>query len=71
MLALMGWSKTEPTLTPTNITSIFLEHGELVPKADYATLKVLVNITTIFEESAEVCHISNVINDFVKKEDQK
>ena len=67
MLALMGWSKTEPTLTPTNVTNIFIPEGELVPKADYATLKINLNVTTIFDETREVCHIAAVIDEFVAK----
>lgn len=75
-LVLLGWIKTteetEPIqITKTNYTNIFLPEGEIIPKSDFATLKILVNVTAIFDESNKVCHISDVINSFVKKRTKK
>ena len=75
-LALLGWirttEETEPIqITKTNYTNIFLPEGEIIPKADFATLKILVNVTSIFDESNEVCLISDVIDSFVKKRTKK
>ena len=68
----MNWIKTEPiTVTPTNITNIFIPDGMIHFHTDYATLKIIVNVTAIFNESSEVCHISTVISSFVKKRTKK
>ena len=68
----MNWIKTEPiTVTPTNITNIFIPDGMIHFHTDYATLKIIVNVTAIFNESTEVCHISSVISSFAKKRTKK
>lgn len=63
----MGWNATsEPTnLTSTNFTNFLIPKGKLIPKADYATLKIIVNITSTFDETRQVCHISDVIEEFI------
>ena len=50
-------------MTSTNATNIFIPVGEMIFGADYATLKIVINITQIFEETREVCHLSDCLFD--------
>ena len=66
----MSWknpAESINSLNPTNITNIFIPHGEIVPKANFATLKITLNVSKIFDETRKLCHTSKVIEEFVKK----
>ena len=67
-MTLIAWqASTETTLTSTNATNIFIPVGEMIPRADYATLKIVINITKILEETREVCHLSDAIEELMNK----
>ena len=67
-MILLAWeASTETTLTPTNATNIFIPVGKIIPKADYATLKIIINVTNIFDETREVCHLSDAIEELMEK----
>ena len=55
------------TLNSTRLTNIFIPHGDLVTQTNYATLRISLNITTLFEESLEVCKITALMTDSMKK----
>ena len=65
-MTLIAWqASTETTLTSTNATNIFIPVGQMIFGADYATLKIVINITQIFEETREVCHLSDAIEELI------
>ena len=67
-MMLVAWeASTETTLTPTNATNIFIPAGQMIPKADYAILRIVINVTNIFEETREVCHLSDAIEELMNK----
>ena len=69
-MILMSWknpAESINSLNPTNITNSFIPHGEIVPKANFATLKITLNVSKIFDETRKLCHTSKVIEEFVKK----
>ena len=55
------------TLNSTRLTNIFIPHGDLVTQTNYATLRISLNITTLFEESQDVCKITALMTDSMKK----
>ena len=70
----MSWknpAESINSLNPTNITNIFIPHGEIVPKANFATLKITLIVSKIFDETRKLCHTSKVIEEFVKKRTDK
>ena len=52
-------------ITQTNLTNLFLPKGYLIPSANYASLRIQLNISSIFLESAEVCHLSAIMQETV------
>ena len=50
---------------PTNISQIFIPEGELTPNADYATLILTQNISTLCDEYRQLCQTSDVIKEFI------
>ena len=60
-LLMMEEANTSFQIKPTNLSNIFIPHGNLIPKADFATLKIMVNVSAIFDESREVCLILDAI----------
>ena len=67
-MMLVAWeASTDTTLTPTNATNIFIPVGEMIPKADYATLRIIINVTNIFDETRKVCHLSDAIEELMNK----
>ena len=65
-MTLIAWqASTETTLTSTNATNIFIPVGQMIFGADYATLKIVINIQQIFEENREVCHLSDAIEELI------
>ena len=60
-LLMMEEANTKFQIKPTNLSNIFIPHGNLIPKADFATLKIMVNVSAIFDESREVCLILDAI----------
>ena len=63
-MMLVAWEATTET---TNATNIFIPIGEMIPKADYVTIKIIINVTNIFDETREVCHLSDAIKELMEK----
>ena len=39
----------------------------MIPNSDFATLKIIINATKIFDETREVCHLSDAIKELMEK----
>ena len=56
----MEEANTKVKINPTDLSNIFIPHGNLIPKADLATIKMMVNVSAIFDESREMRRILDV-----------
>jgi len=54
-------------VTPTTEKLIFKPMGYLVGTVDYATLKININVSEIFDESNMVCKINSIMDEFIAK----
>ena len=66
-LVIKGDRDAKFEILPTNITNIFIPIGSVVPKTDWETLKFNLNITTLFEETYNLCDVVSIIPQFIKK----
>ena len=51
----------------TNDSNIFVPVGTIVPKSDWATLKFNLNISSLFDETRNLCKVAHIIPKFIKK----
>jgi len=58
---------TNSLVQHTNVTNIFIPHGNVIYNTDYATLKLSVNVTSLYEETKQVCKVSRIIKAFIKE----
>ena len=65
LLSAMSLAAVE--VTPTTEKLIFKPMGYLVGTVDYATLKININISEIFDESNMVCKINSIMDEFIAK----
>ena len=49
----------------TNVTQIFIPKGEITLNANYATLRLTQNISTLYKEYRKLCQTSSIIEEFV------
>lgn len=45
----------------------FIPVGEITQNAEYATLKLTQNISTLYDESRQLCQIFDVIKEFIAR----
>ena len=55
------------TVVPTNPTVIFTPNGKVVNQFSYANIRLHVNITTLFEETRELCRVSKMLEEETSK----
>ena len=53
------------SIQATNLTNFFLPRGPIVAQSNFATLRISFNISTIFDESTEVCRLTKIMDEYI------
>ena len=67
----MKSSSIDYSANATNESNIFIPVGTIVPKSDWATLKFNLNISTLFDETRNLCKVAHIIPQFIKQRASK
>ena len=58
-------NSSNSNIQPISVTDIFLPQGNIIYNHDYATLRISINTTNLFDESQKVCKSSRIIRSFI------
>ena len=67
VMFIQGEGGPSETLNTTDLMNIFIPQGDLIGQTNFATLRVSMNISTLFIESREVCTITALMKESLSK----